>query len=118
MACLGEKFDDIKNTVAFLNQHNIQGLKIHSTYIIKGTQLAKMYNNKKYFPISLNDYLEAVSYILSHISENIIIHRLSGDAPKELLVAPEWNAHKKWILNGLAKKLKENDIWQGKYFCK
>lgn len=113
-----ETFEDIKNTVDFLNKHSIQGLKIHSTYVVKNTILAQMYKNGKYEPISLETYLNAVSYILTHISPNIIIHRISGDAPKDLLITPEWNAHKKWILNGVDKLMKEKDLWQGKYYKK
>ena len=75
-----------------------------------------MYRNQKYVPLSLDEYLENAAYILTHINPNIVIHRISGDAPKDLLVAPSWNSHKKWIMNGLDKLLREKDLWQGKYF--
>lgn len=103
----------IQNTVQFLNKHNIQGLKIHSCYIVKGTKLEEMYLSGKYLPLKLDDYLNACAYILTHINPNIVIHRVSGDAPKDLLVAPEWNKHKKWIMNGLDKLMREKDLWQG-----
>ena len=111
-----ETFDDIKNTVSFINNHKIQGIKIHSTYVVKGTKLANLYQNNQYTPITLEYYLDCVTYILTHISPNIVVHRISGDAPKDLLLAPSWNVHKKWILNGLEKKLKEENLWQGKYY--
>ena len=114
----GENFEDLKNTVNFINSHNIQGLKIHCTYIVDNTSLADMFYNGFYEPISLEDYLECVSYILTHIRPDIVIHRVSGDAPKNLLVAPEWNLHKKWIINGLDKLLCEQDLWQGMYYSK
>lgn len=113
-----ETFEDIKNTTDFINNHNIQGIKIHSTYVIEKTKLAQLYRNGEYEPISLDFYLEMASYILTHINPNIIIHKISGDAPKELLLAPSWNLHKKWIMNGLDKYLKEHDLWQGKYYKK
>ena len=109
----GENFDDIKNTVNFINNHSIQGLKIHSTYVVKNTRLADMYFNGKYTPISLEYYLDCASYILTHISPDIIIHRVSGDAPKDLLIVPDWNLHKKWIINGLDKLLRDKDLYQG-----
>lgn len=109
----GENFDDIKNTVNFINNHSIQGLKIHSTYVVKNTRLADMYFNGKYTPISLEYYLDCASYILTHISPDIIIHRVSGDAPKDLLIVPDWNLHKKWIINGLDKLLRDKDFYQG-----
>ena len=111
-----ETFEDIKDTVKFINKHDIQGLKIHSTYIVKNTVLANMYYNKEYEPITLDYYLNALTYVITHVSPNLIIHRISSDPPKDLLVAPEWNLHKKWILNGFEKHLKEDNLWQGKFY--
>ncbi len=111
-----ETFEDIKNTVEFINVHDIQGLKIHSTYIVKNTVLANLYYKNKYIPITLDYYLNNLAYVITHLRPDIIIHRISGDAPKDLLVAPEWNLHKKWVLNGFEKLLKEQDLWQGKYY--
>lgn len=110
----GETNDDLHNTVKFINNHNIQGLKIHSTYVIQNTKLAQMYYDGKYTPLELDDYLNSVVYILTHISPNIVIHRISGDAPKDLLIAPGWNAHKKLVLNGVDRILKEKALYQGK----
>lgn len=112
----GENFDDLKNTVDFINLHDIQGLKIHSTYVVKNTALADMYDNGLYEPISLDYYLECASFVLTHISPDVVIHRISGDAPKDLLVAPDWNSHKKWIVNGFDKFLHSNDLWQSMYY--
>ena len=114
----GESFDDIKETVAFLNKHNIQGLKIHSCYVVNGSSLALQYLNGSYIPISLDEYIDSACYILTHISPNIVIHRISGDAPKDLLLAPEWNGHKKWIMNGINKKLNDENLYQGMYYSK
>ena len=111
-----ETFDDIKNTVSFINKHNIQGIKIHSCYIVKNTVLEKMYYNGNYLPISFEYYMECLEYILTHVSPNLIIHRISGDAPKDLLVAPDWNLHKKWVLNGIDKILKEKNLYQGIFY--
>lgn len=111
-----ESFDDVKNTVDFINKHNIQGIKIHSTYVVKNTVLADMYFDGSYVPISLEYYLNDLTYIITHISSDVVIHRISGDAPKHLLIAPEWNLHKKWVLNGFEKILREQDLWQGKYY--
>jgi len=111
-----ETLQDLKNTVQFLNTHNLQGLKIHSTYIVKNTGLEKMYLNNTYTPITLEDYLENLVFIITHINPNIVIHRVSGDAPKDDLVAPSWNTHKKLVLNSLDKMLKERNLYQGIYY--
>lgn len=107
---------DVINTVNFLNQHHIQGLKIHSCYIVKNTKLEDLYKEGKYTPLSLEQYLEECAYVITHINSDIIIHRVSGDAPKDLLVAPSWNLHKKWILNGLERLLREKNLFQGMFF--
>lgn len=110
-----ETKQDLENTVNFINSHNIQGLKIHSCYVAENTVLANMYYSGDYVPISLEYYLESVIFILTHINSNIIIHRISGDAPKNLLVAPNWNLHKKWVLNNVDKIMREENLYQGMY---
>ena len=112
----GENFEDIKETVNFINSQNIQGLKIHSTYVVENTVLAKMYYDNKYEPITFDYYLDTLEYILTHIRPDIVIHKISGDAPKDLLVAPSWNVHKKWVLNGIDKKLKSDNLYQGIFY--
>lgn len=111
-----ESKQDLINTVEFLNKHNIKGLKIHSCYVVENTVLADMYKNGTYEPIDLDYYLKSAAYVITHISPEVVIHRVSGDAPKDLLLAPSWNSHKKWIINGLDKLLREEDLWQGKYY--
>ena len=112
----GETRLDLKNTINFINHHNIQGVKIHSTYIIKNTVLENMYINGLYTPLSLDEYIDLACYSISILNPNFIIHRISGDAPKDFLVAPDWNSHKKWIMNGIQKKLNQDDLWQGKFY--
>ena len=111
-----EDFENLKHTVNFINQHNLQGIKIHSTYVVKNSSLYDLYLQGDYTPISLEYYLNCLVYILTHISPDIVIHRISGDAPKDLLVAPSWNSHKKLVLNGLDKLLNEQDLYQGIYY--
>lgn len=111
-----ETENDIFETINFINSNDIQGIKIHSTYIVKNTILEEMYHSKQYTPMTLDYYLKNLTYIITHLNPDLIIHRITGDAPKNLLVAPEWNLHKKLILNGIDKILKENNLWQGKYY--
>ena len=106
---------DIVNTVEFINNHDVQGIKIHSTYVVKNTKLAEMYEEGKYMPMSLEYYLEKLKYIITHLRGDFVIHRISGDAPKDLLIAPEWNLHKKWVINGIERILNEKDEYQGMY---
>ena len=113
-----ETAKDIKTTTDFINNHKIKGIKIHSTYIVKNTKLEEMYKKREYSPISLEYYIENACNVLANLNPEIIIHKISGDSPKDLLVAPSWNLHKKWIINGIDKYLKENNLYQGIYYKK
>lgn len=111
-----ETKQDIENTVNFINSHKIQGIKIHSTYVVENTKLAQMYKNGEYKALDLDDYIETLIDIITHLKPDIIIHRISGDAPKNILVAPYWNKHKMWILHGFEKRMRARDLWQGKFY--
>ena len=112
----GETHKDIVNSVNFVNNLDIQGLKIHSTYVTNDTKLNDMYENNQYSPITLEYYLDELCYIITHLRKDIVLHRISGDAPKDMLVAPSWNSHKKLVLNGIDKILRNKDLYQGMYY--
>lgn len=111
----GESKDDVLNTVKFLNKTKISGIKFHSTYVIKDTKLAKLFESGEYIPLELDVYIDTVVDAIGILRKDIIVHRISGDAPKDLLIAPKWNLHKKWIMNGIEKELKNRNVWQGKF---
>lgn len=111
-----EEENDIKNTVKFINSLNITGIKIHSTYIIKNTMLERLYNEEKYTPITLDYYVDKVCDIISNLRPNIVVCRITGDAPKDILVAPKWNSRKKIVLNAINKSLEIRDIHQGENY--
>ena len=108
-----EENEDVLKTVKFINSLNILGVKIHSTYIIKNTQLEKLFNDGKYIPLELETYVDKVCEILSYLRKDIVICRITGDAPKDILVAPSWNSHKKIILNAINRELEKRNIFQG-----
>lgn len=109
----GETHEDIVNTINFLNATPISGIKIHSTYILKGTGLEELFNRGLYSPLTNLEYMDELIYIITHLRPDIIIHRLTGDPPKNLLIAPEWTLHKKQIVNGIEKRLKADNLHQG-----
>lgn len=113
-----EQTEGIEQTVNFINNHDIQGIKIHSCYVIKGTKLCKLYEQKLYKPITFDYYIDRLVYIITHLRKDIIIHRVSGDAPKDLLVAPEWNLHKRKVLAELDRRLRVENLYQGMFFGK
>lgn len=110
--------NDTKMTLDLINSSDIDGVKIHSTYVVKNTVLEKLYKSGDYIPLSLEEYMYDLLYVVTHLSPNMIIHRICADAPKNILVAPEWNAHKKWVLNGFENKMRELELMQGCFYSK
>ena len=113
-----EDFEDLKRTVKFLNSQKYSGIKIHSTYVTQNTKLCDMLQRGEYKPLELEEYLKSVVYVLTHIKKDVVIHRISGDAPKDELVAPLWNSHKKLVLNGVDRLMREENLMQGQFYEK
>lgn len=111
-----EQSSDVDDIIDFINEQKIQGVKLHSTYVIRGTKLAKMYQEGKYTPIAMEEYIDKVIYILTRLRPDIIIHRLTGDAPKDLLIAPNWSIHKKRVMNSVDNCMKKDKLYQGMYY--
>lgn len=109
----GEGLAQVAETVRFINRFDLWGVKIHCIYVMKGTKLEKMYRDGEYVPPTLDEYVEAASYILCHISPDVVVHRVTGDCPRDLLVAPDWNADKNNIINMINKRMTANGWSQG-----
>lgn len=113
--CLpGETNEMMLDTISYLNQLPIQGIKLQLLHILRQTDLAEYYAQTPFFLPSLEEYLQLLGLLISHLRPDIVIHRLTGDGPKELLIAPKWTANKRLVLNSIQKYLKDTDIWQGK----
>ena len=109
----GESLENVKNTVQYINNFNIFGIKIHSIYVMDGTTLADMYRRGEYTPPTLSEYVEGAVYILTHISKSTVVHRVTGDCPRDLLVAPDWNRDKNRIIEEINAKMKNEGLSQG-----
>ena len=117
----GETEDDMLNSVKFVveqNRHAEQntrhpeldsessfGLKITNLYVLQNTRLAVMYNAGEYEPLNKEQYFNLLKNAITLLPENCVVHRLTGDPPKKLLIAPAWSADKKRVLNELSKLL-------------
>jgi radical SAM superfamily enzyme len=109
----GEGDVELEQTVGAFNLSGSWGIKIHSVYVARNTELARMYERGEYDPIDLDVYAERAAYVLTHISPSVVVHRLTGDCPRDMLVAPEWNKDKNAILDLIRKKLENNGLCQG-----
>lgn len=110
----GETKEDMLQTVHYLSCLGIDGIKLQLLHILKGTDLASYYETHPFPLFSLDEYADMIADCIETLSPDIVIHRISGDAPKSLLVAPLWSANKRLVLNTIAKRLKERKSWQGK----
>ena len=113
MGLPGESVEDMKRTVDFVARFPIFGLKIHSIYVMRGTQLEELYLEKRYTPPTLDEFCEAAAYAIARMPEDVVIHRLTGDCPRGMLVAPEWNSDKTAVINAVMKRMGELGYKQG-----
>lgn len=110
-----ETKEDILNTVDFAVKCGTDGVKLQLLHILKDTDLYEDYKLGRVEAISLEKYIDILFSCLEKIPKNIVIHRITGDAPKSLLVEPKWSADKKMVLNTINKELEKRDIMQGRY---
>lgn len=103
-------------TVHFLNTLPIHGIKIHSLFITYNTELGKIYLNNPFKILSLEEYVTIVSEQISILRNDIVIHRLNGDAPQTDLIAPEWSRKKLVVMNEIDKTMRKNNLYQGIFF--
>lgn len=109
-----ETKEDILNTIRFISLHPLDGVKLQLLHVLKNTKLLDMYNNKEFDVLSLDEYTDIIVCCLELLPPNIVIHRINGDSPSEILVAPEYCLNKRNTLNAVDKKLRSLDTWQGK----
>lgn len=106
----GETVSDMVNTAKFVSDHDVQGVKLQLLHVLKNTRLAET----DYEPMEMEKYFFCLGECLEHIRSDIVIHRLTGDGDKKILIAPLWSGDKHAVLNGFAKYMEEHDIVQGK----
>ena len=90
------------------------GIKLQLLHVLKGTALATQYEETPFELFELEEYCDFVIDCLEILPPTMVVHRLTGDGPRKLLVAPLWSTDKKRVLNTISKRLKERDTWQGR----
>ncbi len=110
----GETPSEILQTMEYLNQMDIQGIKLQLLHVLRGTDLAEDYERGLFSVYTQEEYLNVLICCLEHLSPDIVIHRLTGDGPKDLLIAPLWASRKREVLNHLHHEMKMRNTWQGR----
>ena len=101
------------DTVRYLGNIPVDGIKLQLLHILRGTQLAKEYEREPFPVLSLEKYADLVVDCIAELPESVVIHRISGDGPKALLISPLWSKNKKVVLNTIQKQFQERKIFQG-----
>ena len=110
----GETKDMMLESVKYVSSiPDLFGMKLHLLNVVKGSRMEKLYSDYQPFN-SIEEYVNLVVECLEYIPPQITIHRLTGDAPRSILISPPWSFNKRTILNGINERLHLLDTWQGK----
>ncbi len=98
---------DILNTIKAVNESGSDGIKLQLLHVLKNTPLAVMHEKGQYVTLEKDEYIRLLILCLKNLRNGMVVHRITGDAPKRLLIAPLWSADKKRVLNDINKAIKE-----------
>lgn len=108
-----ETKEDMIETIKYVSSLDIQGIKIHMLFILKGTPLEKMYNLTHFHVLTKEEYIDIVCDQLEYLREDIVVNRITGDPIKELTIEPKWLFKKFCVLNDIDKEMVKRDSYQG-----
>ncbi len=103
----GETYEDMAQTVEYINSFPVHGIKFQLLHILKGTDLAKDYEKNPFKVLSLEEYADILIKLLLLLREDIVVHRITGDGPKKLLIEPQWSGDKKRVLNYINNRIRQ-----------
>lgn len=112
----GETREDFLACAKYLSKMPINGIKIQLLHVLKHTDLEIDYNNSKFTTLSLPEYASIVVDIIELLPKDFVVYRITGDGPKDLLIAPLWSTNKKNVLNTIKKEFKIRNTYQGRIF--
>ncbi len=112
----GESREEMLDTAMAAVRAGVNGLKIHLFHLMRDSSLAAEHNRNSITFLEQDEYISIVVDILERIPPHIIIHRLTGDGPRDLLIEPKWSLNKWEVLNGIKDELERRSSWQGKLY--
>lgn len=111
-----ETTSDYLSTINHLIDKKIWGIKIHMLHILKYTDLEIFYKDHPFDIMDADSYIHLICDLIAILPQDMVVHRLTGDPPKDLLIEPLWTKNKRYILNGITKELNLRNIIQGQYY--
>lgn len=112
----GESAAMMRASVSHVADLPISGIKLQLLHVLKGTELGMLYEKSPFPLFTLEAYCDFVIDCITLLPPEMVVHRLTGDGPRSLLLAPLWSTDKKRVLNTIQKHMIERDVWQGKYY--
>lgn len=109
----GETLEDYRNSLQFACDCGTWGLKLQLLHVLEGTDLAEEYRAGTFATLTMDEYINIICDLIPRIPKGVVIHRLTGDGPKRILISPTWSGNKRLVLNTLNRTLKERNIEQG-----
>lgn len=103
-------------TVDYINNLPIDGVKFTMLHVLKNTELGRLYEEKPFSLLSREEYIDWLICCIEHLRKDIVIHRMTGDGKREELLAPDWTLQKRFVLNSITKEMKARDSFQGKEY--
>lgn len=109
---------DMLMTMEYISKLPIQGIKLQLLHVLRGTDLGILYEQGEFTEVlALEAYVDLLISCLELLPGDLVIHRVTGDGPKNLLLAPIWSTNKKLVLNRIHNEMKLRNTYQGKYTC-
>ena len=112
----GESDEMMLDTARFIANSGAWGIKLQLLHVLNGTDLADDYNNHLFETMTMDNYIRLIGRIIELLPPDMVIHRLTGDGPKKILIAPLWSADKKRVHNSLMQYFTNNNIIQGRNY--
>ncbi|MBU5592178.1 TIGR01212 family radical SAM protein [Clostridium sp. MSJ-4] len=110
-----ENEEDMLNTIRYVSNLDIQGIKFHLLHLMKDTPLVKLYERGDLKFLTMDNYVDLIAQSIAMLPRNVVIHRLTGDAPRDLLIEPMWSLKKWEVLNTIDSYLEKENLYQGLY---
>lgn len=107
----GETKEDMLQSVRYVSDCGSQGIKLQLLHVLKGTDLASDYEKGLFRTLLFDEYIDLLADCVRVLPKDMIVHRLTGDGPKNLLIAPMWSADKKRVMNAIHQRLKKEGLY-------
>lgn len=109
----GETVEEMLATVEYVGRTGIQGIKLQLLHVLEDTDLAKEYREGRFETLTLDEYIDILELCIRHLPKDMVIHRLTGDGAKRILIAPKWSGNKRMVMNIIRREFAKRDVEQG-----